>query len=345
MPITPIQPNDPWSGTSQRSTPPPLGIPPLPTQFTPFADSDPQGTPQPGNPPKRNGIFGPLTAALVIGFKYFKLLLSSGKFLLLGKTFLSMAISIGFYAMGRGWAFGAMFVALLFAHEMGHVWAARRIGLPVSAPMFIPFLGALITMKRNPQSVAHEAYVAVGGPILGTIGCMVALTFAWATQSAFLFHMAAIGFGLNLFNLVPVSPLDGGRIIASVSPWLWLVGAVVMGALLVWMNAWIFLLIMAYMVGPQINKLFKGRDWEWKVYHTCTARQRIYASGAWGAMVVLLGALLGISSIGVGAPGHPLAGLTLLVAWPVCALVGAVCFFTWPLEEPVLRRIPQGAWE
>jgi Zn-dependent protease len=240
--------------------------------------------------------------------------------------------------MLNGWAFAAIFVALLFAHEMGHVWAARRIGLPVSAPMFIPFLGALITMKRNPRSVAHEAYMAAGGPLLGTLGCMVAFTIAWATQSAFLFHMAAIGFFLNLFNLVPVSPLDGGRIIASVSPWLWLVGALVMIPLLIWMNAWIFLLILAFMVWPQMRRLFQGRDQEWKVYHTCTGRQRLYASGTWMALVVLLGGLLAISSVGAGSPGNPLLGAGLLLGWPFSAIVGAICFFTWPLEERAFAR-------
>ena len=323
---------------AERATPPPLGVPPMRTQFADFRGSN-QGA------PKKGGIFGPITAALVFGFKYIKILLSSGKFLLIGKMLLSMGISIGFYAMGRGWAFGSIFVALLFVHEMGHVWAARRIGLPVSAPMFVPFVGALISMKRNPRGVAQESYVAMGGPIIGTLGCMVALTLAWTNQSAFLFQMAAVGFFLNLINLVPVSPLDGGRIIASVTPWLWLPGAMVMGALLIWMNAWLFLLLIALMVKPQLQRLFKGRDSDWRVYHTCTSRQRLYASGAWVAMVVVLGALLAISLLGVGSPWHPLPGLAVMVGWPVCAIMGAVCFFTWPLEEPALRRIPQGAWE
>ena len=330
MPNVPIPPNEAWAGAGESLTPPPLRIAP--------AFDAPNGSGG-GSQGKRKGFFGPVIAAVVFGFKYLKLALASGKFLLIGKSLLSMVFMIGVYAMGRGWEYASIFVALLFVHEMGHVWAARRIGLPVSAPMFIPFFGASITMKRNPKSVAHEAYMAAGGPILGTMGCMVAFTIAWVTHSPFLFHMAWIGFFLNLFNLVPVSPLDGGRIIASVSPWLWLVGAAIMVPLLIWMNAWLFLLIMVFMVGPQIRMLFQGRDHEWKVYHTCTGRQRLYASGAWLSLVCLLAFLLAISSMGARSPGNPLVGAGIFLGWPLCAVVGAVCFFTWPLREPAIMNL------
>ena len=278
-------------------------------------------------------MFGSLAALFVIGFKYVKIALSSGKFLVIGKTLLTMGISIGAYAMLNGWAFAAIFIGLLFVHEMGHVWAAKRIGLPVSAPLFIPFLGAAISMKKNPQSVSHEAYLAAGGPIVGTAGCLGLLTIACATRSAFLFHMAAIGLFLNLFNLIPVSPLDGGRIMAAVSPWIWLVGVLIMVPLLIWMNAYIFLVLIAFMAGPQIRRLFQGRDEQWQVYHITTARQRVYATGAWIGLLILIGVAGVLCMIGSSSPASPILLPGMLLSWVLCGIVGGACFFTWPLSR------------
>jgi Zn-dependent protease len=284
-------------------------------------------------PQRKNGILGSLLALLVVGFKYFKILLGSGKFLVFGKTLLTMAISLGFYASAYGWSFAAIFILLLFIHEMGHVWAAKRIGLKVSAPMFIPFMGALITLRENPRSAAHEAYVAVGGPILGTLGSMAVFTLACLTNSAFLFHMAAVGFFLNLFNLIPVSPLDGGRIVAAVSPWLWLVGALIMVPLLIWMQAYLFLVLVVFMAGPQVRRLFEGKNWQWKVYHTCTKRQRLYASSALLSLAITLAAALFLCTLGAHYPGNALTDLGMIVAWPICGLIAGICVFTWPLEQ------------
>ena len=81
-----------------------------------------------------------------------------------------MLVSIGAYALLWGWQFAVGFVLLLLVHELGHVVEAKRQGLPVSAPMFIPFLGALITLKQLPDNAWNEAKVAIAGPIVGGLG-------------------------------------------------------------------------------------------------------------------------------------------------------------------------------
>ncbi|MGH2997595.1 MAG: site-2 protease family protein, partial [Gaiellaceae bacterium] len=82
----------------------------------------------------------------------------------------SMLVSIAAYALLWGWQFAFGFVLLLLVHELGHVLEAKRQGLPVSAPMFIPFLGALITLKQLPDNAWAEAKVAIAGPIVGGLG-------------------------------------------------------------------------------------------------------------------------------------------------------------------------------
>lgn len=148
------------------------------------------------------------------------------KFSKFGGTFLSMLISVWFYAMFYTWKFAVGFVFLLLVHEMGHVFAARQKGLPVSAPMFIPFLGALISMKQHPRDAATEAYVAIGGPVLGTVGALVLYGVALYSGSPLFYSLAYFGFFLNLLNLLPIHPLDGGRISTAVTRWLWLVGLI-----------------------------------------------------------------------------------------------------------------------
>ena len=149
------------------------------------------------------------------GLKFGKVALTAG----------TMVLSVAVYAQIWGWPFAAGFVGLLFVHEMGHVIAARIRGLPVSAPAFIPFLGAFITMKGRPEDAEAEAYVAYGGPFLGTLACFAVYFWARAEDSMLGLAICYAGLVLNLFNLLPISPLDGGRITAVLGPRIWLVGA------------------------------------------------------------------------------------------------------------------------
>jgi Zn-dependent protease len=136
----------------------------------------------------------------------------------------SMVVSVGAYALLGGWWFGVGLVGLIFVHEMGHVVALRRQGVPASAPLFIPFMGAVIGMKKLPANAWREAEVALAGPILGSLGAAAVWAAGGYFHSRFLTALAFIGFFLNLFNLIPVVPLDGGRAVAALHPAIWLLG-------------------------------------------------------------------------------------------------------------------------
>src|SRR5205807_5603193 len=152
-----------------------------------------------------------------------------GVVLLKFKFLFSMFVSLAFYVWLGGWWFGVGLVALLFVHEMGHVIEAKRQGLPVSVPVFIPLMGATITMKQMPHNAWREARLAIAGPILGSLAALAIYIAAEVTDSRRLAAVAFIGFFINLFNLIPVIPLDGGRIASALHPAMWFIG---FGALL-----------------------------------------------------------------------------------------------------------------
>jgi Zn-dependent protease len=156
-----------------------------------------------------------------------------GAVLLKFKFLFSMFVSAAFYVWLGGWWFGIGLVVLLFVHEMGHVLEAKRQGLPVTAPLFIPFMGALITMKQMPHNAWREAKLAIAGPLLGSAGALAIYLLGVAYDSRPLKALAFLGFFLNLFNLLPVIPLDGGRISAALHPALWFAGFLALLALVV----------------------------------------------------------------------------------------------------------------
>jgi Zn-dependent protease len=148
------------------------------------------------------------------------------------KTGISMLVSIGiyWYLMGLPNAIG--FVLLIFVHEMGHVVANLAYGLPASAPLFIPFLGAVINLRKMPPNAKVEAVVGIAGPIAGTIGALACFAWYLETHSTTALTLSWFGFSINLFNLLPVPPLDGGRVSAAISPWIWIIGLVLMGMMM-----------------------------------------------------------------------------------------------------------------
>jgi Zn-dependent protease len=191
---------------------------------------DPERSPDPFGKPHRpwwRRAAGWIAAAAIIAFKFAAKL--KAVLLLLPKLKLlttsgSMLVSIGAYSLIWGWKFAVGFVLLLFVHEMGHVIQLRREGIKASAPVFIPFLGALVWAKSLGDNALAEARVGLAGPILGSIGAAVCIPIAEATGNEFWRALAFTGFFLNLFNLLPVVPLDGGRAMAAMSPWMWFVG-------------------------------------------------------------------------------------------------------------------------
>ncbi|TVY01415.1 site-2 protease family protein [Cohnella terricola] len=163
---------------------------------------------------------------LLAKFKWAFALLKWTKF---GGTFITMMVSLGAYAAIYGWKFGVAIVYLLFVHEMGHLVAARIKGVKTSPAIFIPFMGALISMKERPQDAATEAFLAYGGPLAGLISFLPAYALYEQNGDPFWAFVVFLGAMINLFNLIPVSPLDGGRIVSVLSTKIWLVGLVLLG--------------------------------------------------------------------------------------------------------------------
>jgi len=143
----------------------------------------------------------------------------------------SMLVSVAAYALIWGWKFAVGFVLLLFLHELGHVIELRRQGVPATAPLFIPFLGAVVGMKQMPKDAWREAQVALAGPVLGSLAAAATWGVGEALDSELLVALAYVGFLLNLFNLLPIVPLDGGRAVAAIHPAFWAVGLAALVAL------------------------------------------------------------------------------------------------------------------
>jgi len=185
-----------------------------------------------------------------------------GKLLKLGKfmtTGLSMVIMIVSYTFFYGWKYAAGIVGLIFVHEMGHLYFARLKKIDVSLPVFIPFVGAFIRMKEEPKDVKTESFVAVGGPLVGMMGAFICLFLAIAAKSTLWAALAYFGFFMTVFNMIPAHPLDGGRIAASLSPLMWLVGIVAMLMITLYFFNPIALLILLLSVG-KAWKVWKNRD-------------------------------------------------------------------------------------
>ena len=170
-----------------------------------------------------------------------------------------MLVSVAAYALLWGWKFGLGLVLLLLVHEMGHVVEARRQGIPASAPMFIPFLGAFITMKQLPDNAWREAQIALAGPIVGSAGAAAVWGLGEALDSEFLVALAFVGFLLNLFNLLPIVPLDGGRAVAALHPAIWLVGLAGL-AVLMFLFPNPILIIILILGGMELWQRWRTRD-------------------------------------------------------------------------------------
>lgn len=160
--------------------------------------------------------------------KYLVVLLKAAKF---GKLFLSagsMVLTIFAYSGLYGWRFSVGFVLLILLHELGHGAAIKMRGLPAGWPVFIPFFGAMISLKGTPRDADEEAFIAYGGPLAGTAAGMVVAAYGMLTHSALAFALAETCFFLNLFNMIPLGQMDGGRIAKAFSKRAWIVGGVLM---------------------------------------------------------------------------------------------------------------------
>jgi Zn-dependent protease len=261
----------------------------------PVYESEPQREYEPIHPEPRWKELGrkalaPLAAlgALLAKFKTIALALFKFKIFATSGT---MLVSIAAYAWIWGWKFAVGFVLLIFVHELGHVLELRRQGVPASAPLFIPFLGAVVGMKQMPEDAWKESRVALAGPILGSIGAALVWAVGAAIGSDLLVALAFTGFFLNLFNLLPIVPLDGGRAVAAVHPGLWALGLAGLVALAVWHPNPILVLILI------VGAFELWRRWRERAnpaaaaYYKVLPWQRVTA----GAVYIALAALLAVA--------------------------------------------------
>ena len=161
---------------------------------------------QPARPPRRG--WGRLVAPIFIAGAVLLKIVGSLKFL-------GIFVAVGGYALIWGWRFAIGFVLLILVHELGHYVEARRQGLNPQLPVFIPFLGAYVALRGQPFDPWRNALVSVAGPVAGGIGALGCLVYGNAVDSDLLRALAYSGFFLNLFNLVPISILDGGHLLRS----------------------------------------------------------------------------------------------------------------------------------
>jgi Zn-dependent protease len=207
--------------------PAPLFLPPVPA-YDPPSYGPPPVPPQEPEQRKRSGLLGTLFVVGAFLLKFGKVAFVALKGAKFATTSISMLVSVAAYAFIWGLPFAVGFVALLFVHELGHALQLRREGIKTSPIVFIPFLGAAVAMKELPKDAAVEARVGLAGPVLGSLACLVPAAIFWTTGDDFWGALAFTGLFLNLFNLVPVSPLDGGRAMAALTPWMWFAGLALM---------------------------------------------------------------------------------------------------------------------
>ncbi len=262
----------------------------------PFGEARPLGEDDGRAHPVRNlrkrvssilAAIGAAIAKFFAAIKGFVLLLPKLKLLTTSGTAL---VSVAAYSLFWGWEFAAGFVLLMFVHEMGHVIALRREGIKASTPMFIPFLGAAIFSKSLGENALAEARVGLAGPILGSLAAAAVAIVGAIVGSSFLLALAYVGFLLNLFNLLPVVPLDGGRAMAAMAPWMWFLGFGGLVALVfVYPNPILFIIIL--FGGMETWRRWqqrKTRSLEQAAYYRVAPRHRMLVGAVYIGLIAAL---------------------------------------------------------
>jgi len=197
----------------------------------------PPPPPPPLPPPSNNknnrsignvaGIVGTGAVVLFGKTKYLLAALKLTKLASLG----SMVLTLGTYTVFFGLPYATGMVGLVLVHEIGHAAVMHKMGIPFSPMVFVPFMGAAIVTKERPRNSMEDALVAFGGPVLGSLGAGVVGFAGHVTDSQLLIALADFGFMINLFNLLPLGSMDGGRIAGALSPYMNVLGVFMGGSL------------------------------------------------------------------------------------------------------------------
>ncbi len=222
-------------------------------------EHDPIEGQQPQQPaPKRKfGIkgLGTIAAATLVAASKYKFLLLGLKFFASSWTFI---LSLGLYVVAFGWRFGVVILLALAAHEFGHYFAYRAYGLTARIPVFIPFLGAFTAGAIAPD-LEQDAYIALAGPLTGLVLAAICYGFGLLNNDQFWFACAQLSAFLNLFNMIPVLPFDGGRVIGAIWAPLWIAGAVILIAAAAYLHVpIIFVALIALLGAPAMIAAFRG---------------------------------------------------------------------------------------
>ena len=243
---------------------------------------------------KRWGALGLLLFFVLGKFKWVLAALKFAKF----PTLITMVASVWVYATLWGFPFALGFVLLIFVHEAGHALVMRQQNIPAGAPVFIPFVGAVIAMKGLPRDAYVEALVGIGGPALGTLGALLCLMVGWLSGHQIWYALAYTGLMINLFNMIPIPPLDGGRITPILSRWVWVAGlAIGVGVFLQTRSPLLFLILLIGVF--TFFKNFKTYD---PAYYNLPAQKRT-------AIGVSYFGLLAVMALGMWMAGQALQNL------------------------------------
>lgn len=279
--------NDPYQ-------PPQSGqyIPPPHQQYRATSDIPPESSYHYSPAPQRSGTstLGWLGSA---GLAVWAVVKYGGLFLLklpAFATLLSALLSVGAYALFYGPWFAVALVVMILVHEMGHVVEIRRQGMEATAPIFIPFLGAAIFQRQHPTTAVKQAQIGIAGPIAGTIGATAAFLLYTTTQNPVFLLAAALGFFLNLINMLPVWQLDGAWVLAPVSPWFQVAGLVAIGVLAVVFHIVSVLLVIIAVLGiGSARAAFRNANNPY--YRSVPGGARLALFGAWLGLVLYLGVM------------------------------------------------------
>jgi Zn-dependent protease len=233
-----------------------------------------QPVPEPPKPAqrRRSGIGALLAAIAAFLFKFKFLLLVGAKLFGISWTFL---LSLWIYVVIFGWKLAVVVMLLLLAHELGHYFAFRAYGLPARLPAFVPLLGAF-TAGARPADLEQDAYIGLAGPLVGLGLAAVCYAIGDVTHDRFWFACADLSAFLNLFNMIPMPPFDGGRVIAALWPPLWFVGFALFVAFAVFMHIPILFVVIIGLLGlPAMISAWRGNVDPRAAQMTLAARVRV----------------------------------------------------------------------
>lgn len=220
--------------------------------------------------------------------KLFGWLFAAGKLGKLLGTGGTMLLSMLVYTWVFGWQYAVGFVLLIFVHELGHYAAARQRGLAVSGITFLPFVGAWTALGQVPHNAETAAWVGFGGPVAGTLAAMACYFLGRQFDSNLLLALAYSGCMLNLINLIPIKPLDGGHITAVISPKVWLIGAPLLVALFFYRPSPMLLLI-ALFAYPQLKLAIWGDPHLPDTYYKASRDTRMHYAALYLGLCAFLG--------------------------------------------------------